>query len=109
MVDAQGTATINESLGLTVNFNNTTQNTDDDVYSVSGAGTVSEGGANYTFTSTEPLQIMPICGLPATGKMIVKIGNTTTTTIDFYPEGGVCDEIVQMTIGNITKKVNLGS
>ncbi len=109
VTDDQGSATINANLTMTVNLNNTPQNFDDDVYLISGSGTVSEGGKNYSFTISDPLRIQPGCSFPTSGKMTISTTNSPNTTIDFFPDNGACDDVAVMTIGSASKRITLGS
>jgi len=94
---------------MTVNLNNTPQNPDDDFYLISGSGNVVENGKTYGYNITEPLRFQPGCNFPTSGKMTISTQNSPDTTLDFFPENGACDDVVTMTIGGVSKKVNLGS
>jgi hypothetical protein len=109
VTDDKGSATINANLTLTVDLKGTPQNPDDDVYTISGSGTVAEGGKTYSFTITDPLIFQVGCSFPTSGKMTVNSGDGQPASIDFFPDNGACDDVAVVTIGNVSKRITLGS
>jgi hypothetical protein len=104
----KGTAKIDANLALTADFKGTPQNPADDVYLVSGSGTVVDTDSKtYNFTITEPLRFQMNCNYPTAGKMTVSGGNGQPATVDFFPENGACDDIVVVTIGNASRTIHL--
>jgi hypothetical protein len=109
VTDDKGTATINANLTMAVDLKGTPQNPDDDVYTISGSGTVAEGGKTYSFTITDPLVLQVGCSFPTSGKMAVSSGDGQPAAIDFFPDNGACDNVAVMTIGSVSKRITLGS
>jgi hypothetical protein len=109
VADDKGTATINASLMMTFDLKDTPQNPDDDVYTISGSGAVAESDKTYSFITTEPLLIQPTCNFPTSGKMRLTRDKSSSTSIDFFPNNGACEDVAVMTIGGVSKTINLGS
>jgi hypothetical protein len=109
VTDDNGTATVNANLTMTANLNDTPQAPDDDVYAISGAGTVNEGGKTYSFTISDPLLFQVGCNFPTSGKMAITTTNSPDATIDFFPDNGACDDVAVVTIGGASKRIMLGA
>jgi hypothetical protein len=109
VTDENGTSTINANFTMTADLKGTPKDPSDDVYLVSGSGTVVESNKSYSFTMTEALRFEVGCSYPTSGKMTVTSNGGQPATVDFFPENGACDDVVLVTIGNLSTKINLGS
>ncbi|MFQ5709818.1 MAG: hypothetical protein ACE5HO_20380, partial [bacterium] len=107
----EGTFIVNADLTVNVELNNPVVVTDD-VFFLLGTFSVvdAEAGANFALEITDPVRIQTNCPYPTSGKVDVSGGDSSGTfaaTADFFPENGACDNVVVITIGTATRKVQL--
>ncbi len=103
------TVTVNANLKITVDMNGTPGDPTDDSYTVTGQGTVvTPDGSKYSFQITDPLLFYAGCQYPVRG--VIEIAGTDyTAKVDFYPENGDCDDIAEISVGPLKKKVHLST
>jgi len=100
-------ATMDAELKLVINMNGTPGDPFDDVYTISGFGTVTTPNAKtYSFEITTPLEYHAFCEYPVKGVIEMKT-ELYTSSIDFFPDNGQCDDIVQVTIGGRSQTIAL--
>lgn len=107
----EGTFTLTANLTI-VSELNTPDTIDDDVYQVTGLLSVSEetSGANFVITILEAVRIEGDCEYPTQG--VVEVSGSDETgpfeaTVDYFPENGACDAIAEVTVGQVTRTINL--
>lgn len=108
-----GTTLIDAVLELDVDTNGTVDPADDR-YELAGDGFV-EGadGFLYAFEITEPLVVSGTCAYPTSGAIALTqdrlIGDDLTATINFSPEAGACDDLVDVTALDQTTTLRLAA
>ncbi|MBN1996237.1 hypothetical protein JW935_01710 [candidate division KSB1 bacterium] len=103
-----GTWSVDATLSVTAVLGDL-ETLDDDYYMIEGAGTVKDAeNKSYTFTITEPLSMSINCEYPMMGKMEISVSMAFTAMVDYFPEKGDCDDIVEITIGKTSRTVHLG-
>ncbi len=103
------TIKVDANLKITVDLNNTLGDPTDDSYTVTGEGTViAADGTTYGIKITDPLLFYAMCKYPVRGVMEIT-GKDFTAQVDFYPESGDCDDVVEISVGQLKKKVHLST
>ena len=101
------TVSINAELKLKIDTNGTPGDIFDDVYVITGFGTViTTDGSSYSFEITTPLEYHALCQYPVKGVVEVKT-DSYTAEVDFFPNSGSCDDIDKVTIGKYSKTISL--
>ncbi len=110
ITDPEGTAILDGSLSIRAELNNRI-NPNDDVYFVGGSITVtSKEGDTISFETTQELRLDAICEYPTQGKLNLTVSGdfSGSGSVDFFPDNGACDDIIELTIGKFTRRISLG-
>ncbi len=106
--DTNGNAVITLNANVSIG---TLSSITDDVFSILGAGTLTNAGVTYTYNiydNNKPLIIYGNCKYPVSGLVRLSANNTDIVN-DFYPYNGACDPFVAIIKNNVQVIVDLTS
>ena len=84
---------------------------EDDVFTITGDGTMTNGGSTFSyniFDPNDPIMVYGNCRYPKSGKVMLSLNNNDYT-IDFFPNNGACDAIAAITKSGVTVIVDLNA
>ena len=84
---------------------------EDDVFTITGSGTMTNGGSTFAyniFDPNDPIMVYGNCRYPKSGKVMLSLNNNDYT-IDFFPNNGACDAIAAITKSGVTVIVDLSA